>query len=635
MKKIIAIFGSIMMFLCLITPIEAQEAFTIEELNINMDVSEDGVYTIEEQYTLDFTSYRHGFYRSIPTKYEMKWTDVDTGKASDRNYYFPIDQVSCGKSMCDYTVENGSVVIKIGDPKETVIGKQRYMISYRVHTKDLDYKDTQMLYWNLVGNEFDTTIKKMTYTIQMPKEFDASLISTYTGAYGAAYPNLSNHVEGNTITGELLEPLNNYESATIMVKLPNQYFIFPEVPDYLIGAIVVSAVILILSLLLFYKFGKDDPVVVTVEFKAPQGLDSAAVGYVADAMVDYKDILSLIIDWANRGYIKIYDDEEHHMKLQKLRDMEEADTSPYERTFFQAVFKKKDMVDETDLKESHVGKGLTSARTMLSNYYNTKKRRIYTSSSIFLQVLMSLLVMLPTLLCSFAVSYAHFGMIEMTYPSVILSILAILFTIPWFFLMRKRYVIKKSLFFGLWGLCFLLNAIVIVATSILMILWGPTNAWIYAIIYMVIEISLLFILMFMDKRTEQGNRWLGQILGLKDFILQCEKDRLELLVEENPSAFYDILPYAYVLGVSDVWAKKFEDIIIPRPDWYAYDGYYGGNFSTWIWWGYFNRSFQNVSTSAVHVDVKGSGIGGGSIGGGFSGGGFSGGGFGGGGGGSW
>lgn len=637
MKKTFGILSIIcLMCSCIVTPVNAQEAFTIENLDIHMRVEEDGTYTVEEHYTLDFTSERHGFYRSIPTKYDMKWTNPDTGRIDDRSYYFPIDNVSCGKATCDKSITDNNIVLKIGDAHKTVIGTQQYTISYRVHTKDLDYHDLQMLYWNLVGNEFDTTIKHMTYTIEMPKEFDANLISTYTGGYRAAYPNLSANVQGTTITGELLEPLSNYEAATIMVNLPDGYFIFPDAPDYLLYAIIGSIVILVISLGLFLRFGKDDPVITTIEFKAPEGLDSAGVGYVIDAMVDNKDVLSLIIDWANRGYMKIHDDDDHHMKLEKIKDMDSVDTTPYECTFFHAIFKKKDLVDEEELKESYVSDGLSSAKTMIWNYFHANENRVYTSASFWLQIMMSVLIALPTILCSYAVLYAHYGMIEMTFPCLFLGGFGLVFTIPWFFVMRKRLVLKKLVFFLLWGLCFLLNAMIFTITAVLIVLWGPAYGWLYAMMYMVVEIVLLFILMFMDKRTKQGNRWLGQILGLKDFILQCEKDRLELLVEENPSAFYDILPYAYVLGVSDVWAKKFESLIVPTPDWYDYHGYYNGHFSTYLWWGYFHHSFHHVSTAASYVEPKGgSGIGGGSIGGGFSGGGFSGGGFGGGGGGSW
>lgn len=626
-----------LLFLCssYLLPVYAREYFTIEDLDIHMQVAEDGTYTIKEQYTLDFSQERHGFFRTIPTKYDMKWTDPDTGKVSERSYYFPISDIDCGGTTCTTDVESGSVIIKLGDEDRTVFGTQTYTISYQVHTKDLDYQATQMLYWNLVGNGFDTTIKNMHYTIQMPKEFDDKQISTYTGKYGAAHPNLSYEVDGTSIEGDLLEPLYRHESATIMVNLPNGYFTFPPTPDYLLYAIIATGVLALISLALFWRFGKDDDLVVTVEFKAPDGLDSAAVGYVADAMVDNKDILSLIIDWANRGYIKIHEEEGHHMKLEKRKEMETVDTTPYERTFFNAIFKKKDIVDETDLKEKHVGSGLNSAKTMLSNYFHTKKRRVYTSSSLGLQFLMCVIVALPTMLCIFASAYAHYGMLEMTWMSILLGVIGFVACLPWILLMRKRFVIKKTVYFFLWGLCFLFNAIVFTITSVLMLLWGPSYAWIYVLIYMVIEVLQLFLLMFMDKRTQQGNRWLGQILGLRDFILTCEKDRLELLVHENPSAFYDILPYAYVLGVSDVWAKKFESLIVPQPEWYASDYSYGMHFSTWIWWSSFHRSFHNVSAAATYVESGMSGVGGGSIGGGFSGGGFSGGGFGGGGGGSW
>ena len=40
------------------------------------------------------------------------------------------------------------------------------------------------------------------------------------------------------------------------------------------------------------------------------------------------------------------------------------------------------------------------------------------------------------------------------------------------------------------------------------------------------------------------------------------------MVLENPSYFYDILPFTYVLGVSDKWIKKFEAISLQAPTWY-------------------------------------------------------------------
>ena len=420
-----------------------------------------------------------------------------------------------------------------------------------------------------------------------------------------------------------------------MVPLDENYFNFPEPKDYLLYGVIAAGAIAAIALLLFLRFGKDDEVIVTVEFTPPEGLDSAAVGYVVDSIVEQKDILSLIIDWANRGYIKIHDDGKNHLSLEKQKELG-AEAKPYEQTFFQAIFKKGDIVKEKDLKKSGVAKGLADAQQKVSQYFHAKERRIFTGSSLFLQVLMCLLVALPSFLCAACALYMRYEMIDMIFPSFILLAFGIVAAVPWILLMRKRYVMKRSLYFGLWALCFLCNAIIFVITAIMMLVMGPAHAWIYGLIYLALEILLLFLLMFMDKRTKQGNRWLGQILGLREFILTCEKERLELLVEEDPEAFFHVLPYAYVLGVSDVWADKFEDLIMPQPQWYV-GPVYGDTFSTWLWWNHFNRSFYRMSHAISYVETtssKGGGIGGGSIGG-FGGGGFSGGGFGGGGGGSW
>lgn len=619
------------------TPLQAREAFTIDDLHIAMQIGEDGTYTVKEEYTLNFSEYRHGFYRTIPTKYEMKWTDEESGDAKYRNYYFPIDDISCGDApTCDIEVNSGSVVIQIGDPDETIIGEQRYTISYQVHTKDLDLDGTQMLYWNLIGNGFDTVVKKMSYSIEMPKEFDAERISTYTGAYGAAYQNLTHRVSGNHIEGECTTMLQPNESATIMVPLEDGYFQFPKSKDYLMMAIIATVGLTLISLVLFFLYGKDDDVVVTVEFQPPEGLDSAAVGYIVDACADQKDILSLIIDWARRGYLKIHEDEQHHLQLEKCRDMEEHDTKPYERVFFQAIFQKKDLVDEEDLKAVSVGRGLLRSSKSLATYFHAKSRRIFTSSSLALQVMMCLMIALPPCFCVMAAIYMRLGMMIMTFPGFIIAVFAFVAGLPWIFLMRKRYVMKKHHYLLSWGACFFIYAAIVAISVITILAAGTKQTILYAIIYVIAQVIQLLVLMFMDKRTKLGNRWLGQILGLKEFILHCEKDRIELLAQENPSAFFEVLPYAYVLGVSDVWASKFEDLIIPQPEWYVSTNYYNG-FSSWIWWSSFHRSFYHISHSMTFSEIsQGSnfGSGGGSIGG-FSGGGFSGGGFGGGGGGSW
>ena len=79
---------------------------------------------------------------------------------------------------------------------------------------------------------------------------------------------------------------------------------------------------------------------------------------------------------------------------------------------------------------------------------------------------------------------------------------------------------------------------------------------------------MLFLDEYMKKRTPLGNELLGQIKGFKRFLQTAEKNRLEQLVRQSPDYFYNILPFTYVLGVSDAWIKNFERIAINPPDWY-------------------------------------------------------------------
>ena len=143
--------------------------------------------------------------------------------------------------------------------------------------------------------------------------------------------------------------------------------------------------------------------------------------------------------------------------------------------------------------------------------------------------------------------------------------------------------------------------------------------------YVACGIAVIILALFMffgSKRTKAGNQVYGQILGFKEFIKKAELDRLKILVEENPSYYYDIMPYAYVLGLSDQWIANFETMHLPEPDWYSGRDPFGDAI--------FYSMVRSANACATAPETSGGGSSGG-----FSGGGFSGGGSGGGGGGAW
>ena len=87
----------------------------------------------------------------------------------------------------------------------------------------------------------------------------------------------------------------------------------------------------------------------------------------------------------------------------------------------------------------------------------------------------------------------------------------------------------------------------------------------YSILYTIAFISLLITMLFtiiMGRRTEYGESMKKRIKIFKNYLESAYKEQLENSVKDNPTYFYEILPYTYVLGISSTWVKKFENIEI-------------------------------------------------------------------------
>ena len=103
-----------------------------------------------------------------------------------------------------------------------------------------------------------------------------------------------------------------------------------------------------------------------------------------------------------------------------------------------------------------------------------------------------------------------------------------------------------------------------------------TNNYIIYLIGLICIIIMYILTKDQEKRTDYGVEVLGKILGFKHFLETAEKEQLEAMVEKDPDYFYNILPYTYVLDISNNWIKRFEDLALKVPDWYN-----NGSISNW------------------------------------------------------
>lgn len=141
--------------------------------------------------------------------------------------------------------------------------------------------------------------------------------------------------------------------------------------------------------------------------------------------------------------------------------------------------------------------------------------------------------------------------------------------------------------------------------------------------------------------TRAGRQLLDRVDGFKMFLTAVDGDRLNTMIAPNrtPELFERFLPYALALGVEQVWAEQFSQVLAtagaPGGSTRAYaPSWYSGTFAGAVSPAAFAASFDSAFSSAVSASSSPPGS---SSGGGFSGGGggSSGGGGGGGGGGGW
>ncbi len=605
----------------------ADSGYNITAYNVDVSIGSDNVYHVTETITVNFTVPSHGIYRIIPYVQEMDWTQDNA--ASKVRYDTKINSVSVlGEKFSRYN-KDGNLVLQIGDANKLVTGQKIYKISYDHALGDDKIKAQDFVYYNLIGTNWDCKISNVTFSVTLPKEFDSGkLWFFYGGEDSAEKAPLQYTLTGNTIEGVLKTSLAPGQGFTIQMDLPEGYFEIPVDKGQNIF-IACALAILLLSLILFLLFGRDPVMVKTVEFYPPEGITPAEAGYIIDTVVDDKDVVSLIIYWASKGYLAIEPVGKEDFKLIKLKELEHSPNG-YEKGMFYKIFDLRDTVMISELKERFYTQ-IAEVKMKIRKHYATKERHLYSRRTAWLGKMVSFL---SGLLIFATIFQPLFASVDSIVTAVVLSFFCtMLIFIPVNMLesiVTKWYVTKKAKKTATL-IAFLVVSIVIMLAYIGFMWWRGMLLTGASVAASTILTGILGI--FMRKRTHFGNDILGKLVGFKNFLEFAEKDRIERLVEENPSYFYDVLPYAYVLGVSDKWAKKFEGIAMPPPSWY-----YGYNYSftPFIFYSTIFNSMSHMQSAMIAQPVPvNTGGRGGFGGGGFGGGGFSGGGFGGGGGGRW
>ena len=620
MKKLVRVLlftVSFVLLLPLTAFAQAAPDYVIKSEEITIQVNEDNTYDISKKITADFSQSvgeTHGITETVPV--DMKLRRMTDGQYEESGAHAVLTNLEANVPS-EVSRDGNNMVIRLGDPDETVTGAVEYEYSYRYDMGPDTLSSADEFYYNLVSPENTVPIEELSFTIELPKAFDAEKLGFTTGAAGSGTYDenaLTYTVKGNTIRGEMAKTVESGYGVGARIELPEGYYAGARLAfSYFIPALCTGGAAFVLVVILLAASGRRRSEVETVEFGPPEGMNSADVGYIIDGETDNRDVVSLLIFWADKGFIEIHQPDEKNMTFKKLKDLPQ-DANDYEKILFSKMFVLSDSIDVRDMRYEFADT-VNSAKKRIRAKYNTAQNRVYTKKSVVFQYLSTLLAAVPIAAVTVVAVYLD----SMELLAAIIMGVVFMGLIGWLGALlisdsvSKRKSDKKSARAGK-----MIGGILILAglTAASCLLFSTYLGW-WVVLPAAAALIMSLLSGLMPRRTEQGAQWAGRILGLKRFIETAEADRIKTMVKDDPASFYHILPYAYVLGVTDAWAKRFESIALEPPHWYY--GYYGGTWSAL----YFTRSLHRGMQTALAsmAATKSSGGGSGYGGGGFSGGG--------------
>lgn len=534
--------------------------FEVRTCSVTVTIDASGFFDVEEYYEINFRVPRHGIYRDVQTRYEVR--DAN-GQVSDRN--IRLSNIEVPDHPFEVTSRfaqrfEGKARIKIGSASRLVDGLQVYRIHYRVHHAFVFEPDADLFYWNIKPPDWQTDFENIHFSIHLPDgvlpyQDDCFIYSGVVGATGDG--GFSSSVNGQVFSGDSPEGFHSGPGAsvTVLIRMPpgsvaRRGELAKAWADY--GWIVILFLAILLFYMLWKKYGKDTDLPTMTAYFPPDNLDPALTGYLFDDNPDTNDIISLLPYWASRGILRMEEIPKEgwfgktDTRLIKRADL--PDASPkYQSTVFSKLFSSGDEVRISSLKNKFytvMGKARKELKDAARKYYDPTASRI----ALFMGFILFLLI-----------------------PA------------SFFFMIY---------FFG--------------------ILAGFTSA--------VVFVVLLILNKYMIRKNKIGDRLYAEIKGFQRFVKIAEEQKLRMLLQQDPSYFEKTLSYAVAFGLLSSWTDKFKGLDVPPPGWYSSTS--GSSFNMALFSDSFSSAVSSAQSTMVSSPSSGgSSSGGGSSGGGFGGGG--------------
>ncbi|MGO4709427.1 DUF2207 domain-containing protein [Chryseobacterium sp. 2TAF14] len=600
--------------------------------NINVDKNLGLNITEKIKVHSEGNEIKRGIFRSLPLVRNL----------NNRTQKVKYNIVSVKKNGVDEDfheeIEDGYLKIYVGN-KDVILspGDYDYEINYTTEKQIGFFEKYDELYWNVNGNEWNFPVDSISATVNLPQGAGIIQNSCYKGGYGSTSQDCLAKVLSEHSIEWSAKDLGSGEGLTIAVGFKKGIMIPPPPPTFLEKfGILIAGIVIFLGLLFYYystwkKYGVDpEKPTVYPQFNSPDDLSPASLGFIHSENFKNKYLTAALVNLAVKGYVQIIENEDSGVfglfksKQFTVKKLKNADQNlPKEEinlmnSLFSNISDSIKFDGKYDPKIEQTVRSFQSALKfqhdkMLNEGNNSKK------------LILPILVILGVYFLGLFVSFTIFPEFEKVFLGIfILAVLTIAFVIA--IVLFKFYPGLFKIFLVFPVVAFVILGVLIYKGSDFTI----DNNFNVCYIFIVLGFMSLVIYQFLIKRpSEEKLRKKSLIDGFKMYMGAAENQQLKFHnpPEMTPQSFEKLLPFAMVLGVDEIWGKKFDDLLKKMSYEYQSNWYVGSSMNHFAMASVLNSSLTNsIQSSATQPSSSGSSSGSGSGGGGFSGGGGGGGG---------
>lgn len=529
-------------------------AFEVTEYDFSASVGKDHTYTVEEKISVN-----------IPDRLQSVEFAIPSGN-------FRIGEIVVEDALYEAKTSSEASTVVISDPQKLTKGAHVYTIRYKIR----EYRDhdtaKDMFYFDVLLPEWKQPIGKVSVNVDFPEDFPFDDMQCYAGQFGVQ--DVTNKITFKAseskhsvkVTGNMIP--ENF-GITLKAQLPDGYWEKTLDGSWSITAIMLIMTGLLLILLILWIIGGRDPKVKKeIVTKPVEGLTPVELGYIFNSEVRTRDVLHLLLQFAQKGYLTISEYEPKRFKL--IRGKAPVHEERMYRNAFRILFE--DVYKNRALSMDKIRPRIEKIRAAITDDvaagFNSSESSPFTPlSRAFRAAGASLLGI--TLGLSAMLSYYY----DYKTPNYVEALLAAAAGSAAALVLCRVIDDRDSSSADSRRYAELLAAMIFALPVIYTIFRVVKNTGRpYIAVPMMIAAGIAeFLIIIMRARGSENAQIVSKVRSLRNFIYHpTPKELLENHLADS-NYYYDMMVFALAFGAEEAWAISFLTLDVPEPEWYSDD----------------------------------------------------------------